>query len=486
MKKLKILLSYNIILIFLAIFTLLRIVFIFGRPLCENDKLGEKTISGTVKSIEVTEYNTKILVQDTLITVKTNDFKLGNKVVCKGEVSEAISQSNFYLFDYQKYLASRGIYYVMKGDCEVKGFSVNFFYQIKNKMIEIINKNKSRAYLKAFLLGDNKEINQSVKKSYQLNGISHLFAVSGMHVSFFFLLFGKIFKKERSKNIILFVFLLFYLFLTNFSPSVIRASIFFFFVKIFSRWGFSNLQSYAIFIMVMLWYRPYYLYHTGFLYSFTISFFLLYYSTFINSEKNYWKVLFKISFIAILASIPIQVETNFSINLFSILYNLIFVPIISQLLFPMSFLVFLLPFLDSFYCFLITLLENMSLFFMNIPTHIVLCHLNSLYYIFYYGIIFFMMHKIKEKEYKYIVILFFLLGFHFYLPRMNSSGMILMMDVGQGDSTLIVYPYQKLKILVDTGGMFSNRSISENTIIPSMHAHGVTTLDYLILSHGGV
>ena len=83
MKKLKILLSYNIILIFLAIFTLLRIVFIFGRPLCENDKLGEKTISGTVKSIEVTEYNTKILVQDTLITVKTNDFKLGNKVVCK-------------------------------------------------------------------------------------------------------------------------------------------------------------------------------------------------------------------------------------------------------------------------------------------------------------------------------------------------------------------------------------------------------------------
>lgn len=484
MKKLKILLSYNVILIFLAIFTLLRIILVFDRTLCENEKLGEKTIEGTVKSIEVTEHNTKILVQDTLITVKTNDFKLGNKVICKGEVSEPISQSNFYLFDYQKYLASRGIFYVMKGDCEVKDSSSNFFYQIKNKIIEVINKNKSRPYLKAFLLGDNKEIDQSVKRSYQLNGISHLFAVSGMHVGFFFLLFGKIFKKEKSKNLILFTFLLFYLFLTNFSPSVIRASLFFFFAKVFSKLGFSNLQSYAIFTMVMLWYRPYYLYHTGFLYSFTISFFLLYYSAFINSEKNYWKNLFKISFVAILSSIPIQVETNFSINLFSLLYNLIFAPIISQFLFPMSFLVFLFPFLDSFYCFLIALLENISLFFMNIPTHIVLCHLSPLYYIFYYGIFFFIMHKIKGKEYKYIVVLFFLLVFHFYFPRLNPNGMVLMMDVGQGDSTLIVYPHQKLKILVDTGGMFSNRSISENTIIPSMHAHGITTLDYLILSHG--
>lgn len=484
MKKLKILLQSNVFLVFLFFFTLFRITVVFHRPLYQKERLGEKKIVGVIQNKVVGDYNTKLTIGDTLVSSESNNFLLGQKVVCVGDVSLPNSQSNFYLFDYQKYLASKNIHYIMKGNCEVLESNISIFYQIKNKIIDIIEKRKSSSYLKAFLLGDSTAIADNVKKSYQTNGISHLFAVSGMHIGFFFLLFGKVFKKEKRKNLFLFLFLLFYLFLTNFSPSVIRASLFFFFSKALSKLGFHTIQSFLIFTMLLLCYQPYFLYHSGFLYSFTISFFLLYYSSFINQDKNDWKILFKISLLAILASIPIQIETNFSINLLSLLYNLIFVPIISQFFFPVSFLVFFFPLLDSFYYFLLSILESISLLLTQIPSTLIFCHLPFLYFFLYYSIFLFVMHKMIKKEYKYSILLLFFFFLHFYLPRFNSNGMVLMMDVGQGDSILIVYPYQKLTVLVDTGGAFYETSLVENTIVPTLHAHGISSLDYLILSHG--
>ncbi len=484
MKKLKILLQSNILIILLFLFTLLMLFNAFKKSLYKEENLGNQNIQGIIKNIEVGEYNTKLTINDMLVSVSNSNFKLGEKVSCSGEVTLPIGERNFYLFNYQKYLASKNIHYMMKGECKVLATTISPFYQIKNWITNRIEKRKSYAYLKAFLLGDSKEIKEDVKRSYQINGISHLFAVSGMHIGLFFLVFGKIVKNERRKNVILFLFLIFYLFLTNFSPSVIRASLFFFFANFLKRFGFTKVQSFLVFTFLILWYQPYFLYHTGFLYSFTISFFLLLFSNYISKEKNYWKTLIKVSLLALLSSIPIQIQTNFSINLFSIFYNLLFVPIVSEFLFPLSFLVFLFPILDSFYFFLLSILETISLFFSTIPSILVLCHLPVPIFLGYYGILLFLMHKIMIKEYKYIVVLFLLLAFHFYFPRLNPNGMVLMMDIGQGDSTLVIYPYQKLKILIDTGGAYYDTKLASNTILPTLHAHGITSLDYLILSHG--
>lgn len=484
MRKLKILLQSNTFILLLGMLTVVMLIITFKHPLYQEERLGNKSITGIIKNIEVGEYNTKLTINDTLVSVENNSFQLGEQVSCTGIIEVPTGQRNFYLFDYQKYLASKRIHYVMKGECEKISSTISFFYQIKNGILKRIEGKKSSAYLKAFLLGDSKEIKDDVRKSYQSNGISHLFAVSGMHIGLFFLIFSKLFKSEKKKNIFLFLFLIFYLFLTNFSPSVMRASLFFFFSNVLGKFGFTKVKSFLLFTFIMLWYQPYFLYHTGFLYSFTISFFLLLFSHYLNEEKNYFKNLFKISLLAILASIPIQIQTNFSINLFSLFYNLFFVPIISEFLFPLSFLVFLFPILDSFYFFLLMILENISLFLSTIPSQIVLCHLPTLFFIGYYGFLLFIMHKLTKKEYKYIVVFLALLFFHYHFPKLDSKGMVLMMDVGQGDSTLIVYPHQKLKVLIDTGGAYYDTALAENTIVPTLHAHGITSLDYLILSHG--
>lgn len=59
-----------------------------------------------------------------------------------------------------------------------------------------------------------------------------------------------------------------------------------------------------------------------------------------------------------------------------------------------------------------------------------------------------------------------------------------MIDVGQGDSTLIKMPYNKGNILIDTGGIFGSEKIVNNITIPYLKSLGIKKLDYLILTHG--
>ena len=62
-----------------------------------------------------------------------------------------------------------------------------------------------------------------------MNGISHLFAISGMHVTLFITVLSFILYKINKGNIInqiiIILFLIFYMFLTNFSVSIVRASL---------------------------------------------------------------------------------------------------------------------------------------------------------------------------------------------------------------------------------------------------------------------
>ena len=110
------------------------------------------------------------------------------------------------------------------------GLIQELLYKIKNYLINKVN-NINNSYVKSFILGDTSDIDEDVLVSFQENGINHLFAISGMHISLLTVIIYKMLKKALNKEIIIFIiisiFLLFYLFLINFSPSAIRASMLF-------------------------------------------------------------------------------------------------------------------------------------------------------------------------------------------------------------------------------------------------------------------
>ena len=81
----------------------------------------------------------------------------------------------------------------------------------------------------ALLIGDKSDLDTTFQNELRISGASHLFAVSGMHLSLwagaFFLIFQNRNRVKRFSNILTSVFILFYIGLTGFSPSVCRAGI---------------------------------------------------------------------------------------------------------------------------------------------------------------------------------------------------------------------------------------------------------------------
>ena len=112
----------------------------------------------------------------------TRILKLGDIVEVKGVLQKLKNNSNFYLFNYKKYLLSKKIKWIIKAD-KIKFIkhNTNILYIIKNKIVNRIESIKNNDYIYLFILGQN-NLDSEIRNSYSKNGISHLFAISGMHI----------------------------------------------------------------------------------------------------------------------------------------------------------------------------------------------------------------------------------------------------------------------------------------------------------------
>ena len=411
-------------------------------------------------------------------------IKLGQTVYLEGVMKEPSQNTNKYLFNYKKYLLSKKIYYTFT----IKKIDINenisMQYKIKNSLIDRIEKLNS-PYLYAFILGDTSFIDSSIKSIYQSNGISHLLAISGMHITLLFSTIYKLLEKiKRTKFNILFVsiLLLFYLFLVNFTPSSIRAGLMFIALLLSKK-----IKSYKVLIFIfalLISINPYYVYNIGFLLSFIVSFYILIFNDLIKG--NYFQKLLMTSLIAFIASMPVIIYNYNSINLLSVFLNLIFVPFVTYLVFPLSFVSLLFGF-SRMYIFFTGIMENLSLFFDKLSISIILGDIGA-FIIIYVVIGIFVLYKMKMGKYGYLLIYFVALFIHFNIHTMNPT--ITMFDVGQGDSILVEFPNNKGNILIDTGGSYTekwkktNYSLAQNITISYLKKKGIKKLDYLILTHG--
>lgn len=91
-------------------------------------------------------------------------------------------------------------------------------------------------------------------------------------------------------------------------------------------------------------------------------------------------------------------------------------------------------------------------------------------------------NKVKNNL-KYIIIIILIISIILYgIKIANPSTYIYFIDVGQGDSTLIVTKYGK-RILIDGGGSDSNYDVGKNVLIPYLLNRRIKTIDYAMISH---
>ena len=514
MKRLKILLHYKIYL--LLFLTIIYVVIIVSNNYYKsNYKLDDKDITGIITSIKIDGNKVSIVLrgrEKVLVNYYFknkeelelfNKYKLGYKIRIKGNLIIPNNNSNFYLFNYRKYLLSKNIYYIMSADnITLINTKVNLFYSIKNKIIDRVNDIDTGNYLKTFILGDNSLIDNNVKDSYQLNGISHLFSVSGMHVtilsSILFFILNKIIKNKKISFFIISLNLFLFMFLTGLSSSIVRATLLFFLINFNNIFNLKIkiINIYIFIICIVLFINPYNIYNNGFLFSYIISLYLIVFSKIINRHKNYFIKLLITSLISFLVSIPIMINSYYSINIISFIYNLFYVPLISFIIFPLALITIIFPIFSSLLKIFINLLENSSFYLSSIKVFNISFRYMPIYIFFiYYILISFILFKIIRKKYFYIVILIVTLFIHSNINILDSNLYTTYLDVGQGDSSLIKLPNNKGNILIDTGGKVNyvdddwkkksnNYNITTSTIIPFLKASGIKKLDYLIITHG--
>ena len=492
MKKLKIILP-------LSIFLIIYIIFSINNKPASKYSINDKQIEGYIYDCQVGDNKTVFKIkgkENILITYYDNlSCKFGQKIKATGEIKIQNQNTNFNLFNYQNYLLSEKINYTfLATKLEIVSHKTNIFYQIKNSLYNHTKKFKTKTYLNALVLGNDNNINDNVKNSYQINGISHLLAISGAQITMFSCLLLFLLNKIFTKNISYFLtilILIFYLFITNFQASILRATIFFIIITINKQFELKvdTLTLLVITCAILLIYNPFYIYNLGFLLSFVITFYLIAFSKIIRQKRSYFSKNLAISLIAFLASAPILINNFFQLNLLSPLINLYFVPIMTFIIYPLALLTFIFKPLDNLLFILIQIMENASLNISKISfLNLTFCHINIVVYVGYYLLITFILYKWSKKQ-NYLIIFFIILIIHHNINYFNPNSSITMLDVGQGDSILIKLKHNQGNILIDTGGTQNYKGqepydIAKNITIPYLKSEGINHLDYLILTHG--
>ena len=482
---------YIIFIIVILFFSLFRLLFFKS----SNYSLKSNLVEGIVTKIVYKENNQVIYLKNKenfIINFKVGNklkFTLGDRILVKGEFKRASKNTTEYLFNYQKYLERKNIFYIVGAkEIEIVKKNKNIYYLIKQALY---NNFQNNPYLLTFIMGDKSLIKNNVLRSYQENGISHLFAISGMHITMFAKILNIILKKlslnEEKKFLIISFFLCCYLLLVEFSPSILRGVLFYIFFTLNKIYYFyiKPVNLYIFILGVCLLINPNFIFDVGFWYSFLISLALILYSFKLQS-KNFVISLFKVSFLSFIVSIPISLFNFYQINILSIFYNILFVPLISFIIFPCALISSLVKPIRPIFNFLIIILENLSLFLNKISFgKLIFKRLNMIVYIIYLVIIILFLFWKRKLLLK---LFFILLIFHFMIPLFSNNIYIKMLDIGQGDSILL--HFNKKSILIDTGGVYSYKNneadgkIFYNIILPAFKSLGIGKLDYLIITHG--
>ena len=494
MRKLKTILNLKQKYTFILFITfIIYALIITSIPMKTTYKENDSTFEGNILSIKKYDTKTTFIIKEKNKTEKIlvnyyetiDKINLGDKVKIKGTLKLPSKNTVPNLFNYRKYLNNNNIYYILTASeiTKIKN-NTKILTHYKNKLQKYINRKKAHTYLNIFILSNKNDLDKEVLNSYQTNGLSHLFSISGMHIT---LLLGTILKlldkvsyNRYYKYILLIIILIIYMYLTDFTPSILRSGIMFILLTLNKLFNFKiktkNIIMLTFIIIVLI--NPYYIYNLGFQLSYLISFYLIIFAHIINKHKNYFKKLFITSLISFLVSFPIIISNYYQVNLLSILINLLFVPIISYIVLPLAFITLILP-TDSLLILTMDILEGISLSLTNINYLLLELPKPSIYLIIiYYAIITLLL--INKKCFISLLTTIFI---HKISINFNPNMEILFLDVSQGDSILLHYPHNKYNILIDTGGNY-NYEISKNIIIPYLKSKGINKIDYLILTHG--
>ena len=222
----------------------------------------EKSIKLTIEVEEISsEQDSQEIKGRVLVTIwRYPEYQYGDRLKITGKLE---TPKEFPDFNYKDYLSKDGIYsliYFPKIELlenEIDGGPTSIIYgkvlEIKQKLRESIEQNLSppqSSILGAMILGDKKQLSEDLKEKLNIAGVRHITAISGMHVAILTAIlmtvligFG-LWRRQAFYLTIILIF--FFILMTGFQPSAIRAGIMGFLFLLGQHLGRLSVSSRAV------------------------------------------------------------------------------------------------------------------------------------------------------------------------------------------------------------------------------------------------
>jgi competence protein ComEC len=361
------------------------------------------------------------------------------------------------------------------------------------------------AVLEALLLGERSRMDPFVTKSLQKSGIYHLFAISGAHIaiiSFFLFSLLKLSRvPARLSYLFVIVFLVFYAFLVEGRPSVMRATIMavaFLLGKLIWR-NVNLINTISISAFILLVFNPFSLFNVGFQLTFAATFSIILF--FPRIIKYFPRLPLRISEILVLSLtaqlgvFPFIASSFNRVTFSSLILNYAALPLVG-LIMAGGYIFLPLSFASSFLAqqlakgieFFINLLISCSHLFDSFPLisyRIPTPHLFTIIGYFLFLLLLLLPSKIRRQKLALAVLFlaFFAVLISYPFPSLSKNLKLTFIDVGQGESILVEFPGRK-KMLIDGGGQPEGTfDTGERVVSPFLWEKGIKKIDYLVLTH---
>lgn len=422
-------------------------------------------------------------------------------------------------FNYKAFLESRKIYTQLRADSVLSIKENKSFFNwisLREKALHILDLNfdeTTSPIAKALLLGYKNELETSRKQAFARAGLSHIMAVSGLHVGLivapFWLFIPFFWTKKYGTTIGLFclvALLIFYAGITGFSAPVLRASLMatlLTYGKLFSKSADSiNLMGVAAFVILLI--NPQQLFEIGFQLSFSAVLIILLIIPVVQQMIPYWIrikwygapiMVIIISLIVQLGLYPMQAYYFGEVSIISPIANALFVPFLGIIV-PLSLVALLIS----------TLFPTIG-FFVNYPSLLFLNGLNdfvqltanfswawikaskpsSLIFVFWSFFVL-MLGSWRNPALKWklmiasIVALCVIQINQLVIQLQSKKLSIIVFDVGQGDAALVQTPLGK-NLLIDAGVWSPGSNSGKQILLPYFKENDIQKLDGVFLSH---
>lgn len=433
-------------------------------------------------------------------------------------------------FNARAYYTSDGINYqgifnktVNITPCEgtLKASLLNIADSIKNVYVNTFTP-KNAGTMRAIVLGDRSVLDDEIKELYKKNGISHILAISALHITMVGMLVYRMLKKIISviqAAVLSSVIMLFYLYITGNSVSAGRAVIMilvFMLADVLGRTS-DGANTLGLAVVILIIRNPYCISNAGFLMSFLAMAGIIFVKPIFSNEETIMLFFRKKKMVSLtemfiyhniidmlitglcvqIATLPVVLSMSGQIAIISLLLNIVVIPLMSVImvsgiltgimgLISMKAAIWTAgagEYILDLYSWLCEKASGSS------GAVIVTGHPPEkavvLYYVFLIvWCVIYYMKVFSGISWKYRNVLPAILYMMITIQLRYDTGCsmkISMLDVGQGDS-IVLQTSDGFNALFD-GGSTSKKNIGRYRIYTYLKYAGVRSLDYVFVSH---